>query len=190
MSIKHTSAVWLLLLLLGMLSATLAIAEPDSGYSDSSDMFDDNGEQKAESFDIEKVPGYVTARDYTKDVARDLDKNLYPKPQVPTPYVGDSLKTCVALDDEIVALSPLTYRTVPGFYDDPNNAAIIWLATTEVSFFNILPDEIPLTEIPLGYAFLAYPAYKKYKEEERIRRASLHIESLRRAKARKRCFET
>jgi len=116
--------------------------------------------------------------------------NLYPEPQVPTPRAGDSLKTCVALDDEIVGLTPLTYRTTPDIYDDPKVAAAIWLGTTNMVLLNILPEEIPLTDIPLAYAYLAYPAYKGYKEEERIRRVSLRIESLRRIKARKRCFET
>ena len=115
---------------------------------------------------------------------------IYPEPQTPTPHAGDNIKTCVALDDEIVDLMPLTYRTVPDFYDDPKVAAAIWLTTTGVTLFDIFPDNLPLTEIPLGYSLLAYPEYKKYKEEERIRRVSLRIESLRRSKARKRCFET
>ena len=116
--------------------------------------------------------------------------DIYPEPQTPTPHAGDNIKTCVALDDEIVELMPLTYRTVPDFYDDPKVAAAIWLTTTGVTLFDIFPDDLPLTNIPLGYSLLAYPEYKKYKEEERIRRVSLRIESLRRSKARKRCFET
>lgn len=183
MSIKHTSAVWLLLL--GLLSAPLAVAEPYSDDLENSDMADEDGEEKLEPFDPEKFPPYVIAR----DIARNVNDNVYPVPQSPIPSVEYSSRTCVALDDEIVALTPLTYRTVPDFYDDPKNAAAIWLTTTGVVLFDIFPDEFPLTEIPLGYAYLAYPGYKKYKEEERIRRASLHIESLRRAKARKRCFE-
>ncbi|MCK4743245.1 MAG: hypothetical protein KAT25_05455 [Sulfuriflexus sp.] len=120
----------------------------------------------------------------------DIDHHLYPEPQTPTPHAGDNIKTCVALDDEIVDLMPLTYHTMPDFYDDPKVAAAIWLTTTGVTLFDIFPDNLPLTEIPLGYSLLAYPEYKKYKEEERIRRVSLRIESLRRSKARKRCFET
>jgi len=116
--------------------------------------------------------------------------DIYPEPQTPKPHAGDKIKTCVALDDEIVELMPLTYRTVPNFYDDPKVAAAIWLGTTNTVLLNILPEEIPLTDIPLAYAYFAYPAYKGYKEEERIRRVSLRIESLRRSKARKRCFET
>ena len=116
--------------------------------------------------------------------------DLYPKPQTPTPQATDTVKTCVALDDEIVGLTPLTYRTVPDFYDDPKVAAAIWLGTTNNVLLTLLPEEIPLTEIPLAYAYLAYPAYKGYKEEERIRRVNLRIESLRRLKAKKRCFET
>jgi len=116
--------------------------------------------------------------------------DLYPEPQVPASQSGDNLKTCVALDDEIVGLTPLTYRTTPDFYDDPKVAAAIWLGTTNTVILNFLPEEIPLTDIALAYAYLAYPAYKGYKEEERIRRVSLRIESLRRSKARKRCFET
>jgi len=127
--------------------------------------------------------------DFSQIQFPDVDRYLYPEPKTPTPHAGDNLKTCVALDDEIVGLMPLTYRTTPDFYDDPKVAAAIWLTTTGVTLFDIFPDDFPLTEIPLGYALLAYPEYKKYKEDERIRRVSLRIESLRRSKARKRCFE-
>ena len=115
--------------------------------------------------------------------------DIYPDPQAPTARAGDSLKTCVALDDEIVTLLPLTYRTIPDFYDDPKVAAAIWLTTTGVTLFDFFPNDVPLTKIPLGYAALAYPEYKKYKEEKRIREVSLRIDSLRRSKARMRCFE-
>jgi len=138
---------------------------------------EDNSESQSESFDFSQIQ------------IPDVDKYLYPEPQTPTPHTGDNLKTCVALDDEIVGLTPLTYRTTPDFYSDPKVGAAIWLTTTGVTLFDIFPDELPLTEIPLGYALLAYPEYKKYKEDERIRRVSLRIESLRRSKARKRCFE-
>jgi len=144
-----------------------------------------NGEEKTgpkslaaqeSQFDFSKLKQYVP--------------DIYPGPQSPTPHAGDNIKTCVALDDEIVTLLPLTYRTVPDFYDDPKVAAAIWLTTTGVTLFDIFPDDLPLTEIPLGYSLLAYPEYKKYKEEKRIRQANLRIESLRRSKARMRCFET
>ncbi len=115
--------------------------------------------------------------------------DIYPGPQSPTANTGDSLKTCVALDDEIVTLLPLTYRTVPDFYDDPKVAAAIWLTTMGITLFDIFPENVPLTKIPLGYATLAYPEYKKYNEEKRIREVSLRIDSLRRTKARMRCFE-
>jgi len=116
--------------------------------------------------------------------------NIYPEPKSLMPHVGDGLKTCLALDDEIVTLLPLTYRTVPDFYDDPKVAAAIWLTTTGITLFDVFPSDFPLTQIPLGYASLAYPEYKKYKESERIRKANFRIESLRRTKARMRCFET
>lgn len=116
--------------------------------------------------------------------------DIYPAPQTPTANAGDSIKTCVAIDDEIVTLLPLTYRTVPDFYDDPKVAAAIWLTTTGITLFDFFPDDLPLTRIPLGYSLLAYPEYKKYNEEKRIRLANLRIESLRRTKARMRCFET
>ncbi len=115
--------------------------------------------------------------------------DIYPDPQTPIAHASDSLKTCVALDDEIVTLLPLTYRTIPDFYDDPKVAAAIWLTTTGITLFDFFPDDLPLTKIPLGYATLAYPEYKKYKEEKRIREVSLRIDSLRRTKARMRCFE-
>jgi len=120
----------------------------------------------------------------------DIDQHLYPEPKKVEPHQGDQFKSCVALDDEIVGLMPLTYRTTPDFYDDPKVAAAIWLTTTGVTLFDIFPDDLPFTKIPLGYSLLAYPEYKKYKEDERIRRVGLRIESLRRSKARLRCFET
>lgn len=171
MSLKYAAIACLLLP--GLFLTPLAMAEADSP------------DASAESTELEDFPPYVVAR----DIARNVDENLYPKPQAPTPSAGDSQKTCVALDDEIVALTPLTYRLVPDFYDDPKNAAIIWLTTTKVVLFDFFPDNAPLTEIPLGYSLLAYPGYKKYKEEERIRLASQRIDVLRRVKARKRCFE-
>lgn len=114
---------------------------------------------------------------------------IYPAPESPRPQAGDGIKTCMVLDDEIVTLLPLTYRTIPDFYDDPKVAAAIWLTTTGSTLFDFFPDDVPLTNIPLGYAALAYPEYKKYKEEKRIREVNLRIESLRRTKARMRCYE-
>lgn len=120
----------------------------------------------------------------------DVDHYLYPEPEVPIPHTGDNLKSCMVLDDEIVDLMPLTYRTVPDFYDDPKVGAAIFLTTLGISLTDLFPENLYETNIPLGYALLAYPEYKKYKEDERIRRVSFRIESLRRSKARKHCYET
>jgi len=120
----------------------------------------------------------------------DVDSYLYPEPKKLEPRQGDELLSCVTLDDEIVGLLPLTYRTTPGFYDDPKVGAAILLTTMGVSLTDFFPEKLYQTDIPLGYALLAYPEYKKYKEDERIRRATFRIESLRRSKARLRCFET
>lgn len=120
----------------------------------------------------------------------DVDHHLYPEPQKLESHTGDYLKSCMALDDEIVSLLPLTYRTTPDFYDDPKVGAAILLTTMGISLTDLFPEKLYQTNIPLGYALLAYPEYKKYKEAERIRRATFRIESLRRSKARKRCYET
>lgn len=120
----------------------------------------------------------------------DIDKYLYPEPKKLEQRKGDEIMSCVALDDEIVGLLPLTYRTTPDFYDDPKVGAAILLTTMGVSLTDFFPEKLYQTDIPLGYALLAYPEYKKYKEDERIRRATFRIESLRRSKARLRCFET
>ena len=109
--------------------------------------------------------------------------DLYPKPKGPTSFTADFEKTCVALDDEVVALLPLTYRTVPDFYDDPYNAAAIWLGTASLII------DVTVLDVPLWYGYLGYSGYEKFKQEERIRRANLRIGSLRLAKAKKRCFE-
>ena len=120
----------------------------------------------------------------------DFDQHLYPEPKKLEPHQGDQFKSCVALDDEIVGLMPLTYRTTPDFYDDPKVGAAIFLTTLGISLTDFFPEQLYQTNIPLGYSLLAYPEYKRYKEEDRIREVTHRIESLRRSKARLRCFET
>ena len=164
---------------LGLLWPTIALAEDDLDTYPGGEFYPEMvGDEDRGNFKLSdiRIP--------------DVDHYLYPEPQKLESHTGDYLKSCMVLDDEIVNLMPLTYRTTPDFYDDPKVAAAIWLTTTGVTLFDIFPDDLPLTNIPLGYSLLAYPEYKKYKEEERIRRVSLRIESLRRSKAKKRCYET
>lgn len=115
-----------------------------------------------------------------------VDDYLYRLPRELGPMPADQGLSCVELDNTIVALSPLTYRVVPGFYDDNYQGAAFWLGTTGRA-----PDiEVPLLEIPLWYLYFGYTMYKQYQDEERVFHVSHRIEQLRRVKAQKRCFES
>lgn len=193
MSIKHTSAVGLLLL--GLLLAPLAIAGPDTADTENSDVSDENSVQNAEETQFEKdvkVAGKAVAKAVveTADVVSDTTKKffnaLYRKAQAAQPGPDDYQKSCLVLDDEITMLLPLTYRYVPGFYDDPKNAFAIWSGT--LGLLTLTSKEF--YDVPLWYGYLGFSGYKRYAEEERIFKTNLRIEALRRVKARKRCFES
>jgi len=108
---------------------------------------------------------------------------LYPKPGVPIPGPDDNNKSCVTLDNEIVLLEPLTKNVIPDFYDDPYNAAGIWLGTAGILV------RTRIFEVPVWYAIPGYATYKRFEEADRIRDTRLRIDALRRVKAAKRCFE-
>jgi hypothetical protein len=112
-------------------------------------------------------------------------KSLYHIPKRLVTMPDDLKKSCVTLDNEIVELLPLTYSYVPGFFDDPYNGASIFVGTTNILDLNVTLK----VQFPLTYAFLVYYGYEKYKERERQVLVHNRIETLRRAKASKRCFE-
>ena len=129
-----------------------------------------------------------------EEVQQALEKvtpNFYREPQKLEVKMEDTTLSCVQLDDTIVALEPLTYRVVPGFYDgDIYQTVAFWVGTT-----NFHDDQLGLPfatlpfDIPLPYAYFGYVAYKRYEESERIYHVSHRISQLRRVKAQKRCFE-
>ena len=108
---------------------------------------------------------------------------LYPKAEAPIPGPDDRNKTCVTLDNEITALQPLTKNTIPDFYDDPYNGAGIWLGTAGILV------RTRVFEVPIWYALPGYATYKRFEDADRIRDTNLRIDTLRRVKADKRCFE-
>jgi hypothetical protein len=166
MSIKHASAIWLLLF--GLLSAPLVVAEVD--------VADENNKQAGSVETGEFPPLAVTQRFFD---------SLYRKARAAQPGPDDYQKSCVVLDDEVTMLIPLTYRYVPGFYDDPYNAFAIWMGTIGV----LSVTDVEVLDVPLWYGYLGFSGYKRHAEEERIHKANMRIEALRRVKARKRCFE-
>lgn len=166
---KHISAIWLLLF--GLFSAPVLVADEVT----SSDKM-----LQSEQGDIEKYA--AVAAEKTKK----FFDSLYRKAQAAQPAPDDYQKSCVVLDDEVTMLIPLTYRYVPGFYDDPYNAFSIWMGTTGA----LAVTAIEVLDVPLWYGYLGFSGYKRYAEEERIYKANMRIEALRRVKARKRCFES
>lgn len=118
----------------------------------------------------------------------DYDENrqsLYHIPKQLITMPQDMQKSCITLDNEIVELLPLTYSYIPDFFSDPYTNASIFVGTT-----NILDLNVKLrVEFPLTYVFLIYYGYEKRKERDRQVLVHNRIETLRRAKASKHCFE-
>lgn len=99
---------------------------------------------------------------------------LYRMPTVPVPTAADRNKSCRQLEQEIGGLAPLTYSYLPGFYADPYQGASVFIGTT------------------IGwpaYGFLGYSYYTAYQDEQRIQPTQHRIDTLRKMKAEKRCFE-
>ena len=187
------SRTWILLLSLFVLGPVHAEemevdADADIAASNVEAVTDADVMVADEEYDLLGSAGEVISDAYdaiaeeVEEISNQVD--LYPEPQMPTAFEVDTAKSCIALDNEIVAMIPLTHRTVPDFYNDPVNAAAIFLGTTGVII------DVTVRDVPIWYSFLGYTGYQKLKQEERVRRANLRIDSLRRVKAQKRCFET
>ncbi len=99
---------------------------------------------------------------------------LYPPPLTPQFEEGDELLTCSELNQQIAQLSPQTYSSKPGFYDDPYHAASLWSGAIWV---------------PGAWSYMAYSGVAEYAEESRMQDAQNRIEALRYLKARRRCHE-
>lgn len=118
-----------------------------------------------------------------------FDENRQSIYQLPNQLVvmpEDESKSCITLDNEIVQLLPLSYSYVNDFYSDPYNGAAILIGTTDILDLN----DILKIKFPLAYSFLFYYGYEKRKENERVWLVKNRIETLRRVKAVKRCFES
>jgi hypothetical protein len=102
------------------------------------------------------------------------DVDLYRQPHVPNPSVYDRLKDCRQLELELRALQPETYSYKPGFYEDSQQGAAIWVGTT--MFWP-------------AYGVVAWSAVTEYGEQGRIINAENRIAELRQLKAEMRCFE-
>ena len=99
----------------------------------------------------------------------------YRSVHTPSPTDQDYSKTCLALEREIHDLSYQTYSYKPGFYEDPYMAATVLAGTTVAAPALVAP----------AFSFLM-----ETQERGRIHSAQDRIETLRRLKAEKHCFES
>lgn len=107
-------------------------------------------------------------------VATDALIQLGVKRLTPAFEAADEQKSCVQLDDEIVALVARTYAYKPSFYDDPSNAAAFALGISVNEWF---------------WAWWAVNEGQRYFVSREVDAVEQRIAALRRVKAKKRCFE-
>ncbi len=100
---------------------------------------------------------------------------LFRTPVAPQISSRDLTMSCVQLERELVALTPLTYSYKPGFYNNPYQGGAIFLGTVGSPYF---------------YLYSVYDYYLDYREKARIQPAENRIETLRRLKADRHCFES
>ncbi|HEB95684.1 MAG TPA: hypothetical protein ENI96_04545 [Sedimenticola thiotaurini] len=100
---------------------------------------------------------------------------LYRTPVAPQITPRDLALSCIELDREITALTPLTYSYKPGFYDNPYQGGSLFLGTLFSPWF---------------YLFPAYDYYLDYREQARMIPAEERIETLLRLKADRHCFDS
>lgn len=99
---------------------------------------------------------------------------LYSRPEVPTGTEADYGKTCAVIEQEIVALMPLTYSKRSAFEKDP----YVGTAAT-----------VGVVAFPVALTYLAYPIAFDHVEQNQIEAVKVRIEALRQVKASKHCFE-
>ncbi len=120
--------------------------------------------------------GGVSGDEFVKKVKQVIQSiEVYRTPVAPQLNEEDRAKSCRDLEYELAALQPMTYSYKPDFYEDPVQGTAFWVGTTV-----FWP----------AYGALGYTAYYEYQENERIYKAQDRIETLRRAKAEKRCLES
>lgn len=102
------------------------------------------------------------------------DIQLYHSPKPLPQKSGDSVLSCAQLDREISRLSPYTYNYRPDSDQDPYVGASLLVGTT--MFWP-------------AYAFLGLRYVGDFQQDKRIQTASARIESLRRLKAERFCYE-
>ncbi len=103
------------------------------------------------------------------------DIQLYRSPKPLPQESGDLSLTCRALDREIARLSPYTHNYRPDFDRDPYSGAAILVGTT--MFWP-------------AYIFHGFKYTGDLQEENRIQTAAARIETLRRLKQEKFCYES
>lgn len=166
----------IILLCIFALNGSIACAEPTDGSAEADEAGNGTVDWESVKEAIKAIP----------------TPNMYRAPQMLEVNMEDTKLSCIQLDNTIVALEPLTYRVVPGFYDgDIYQTVAFWAGTT-----NFHDDKLGLPlatlpfDIPLPYAYFGYVMYKRYEESERIYHVSHRIAQMRRVKAQKRCFES
>ncbi len=102
------------------------------------------------------------------------DIQLYRSPKPLPQESGDQSLSCRALDREIARLSPYTYNYRPDFDKDPYSSTAFWVGTT--IFWP-------------AYIFHGFKYAGDFQEEKRVQTAAARIESLRRLKQEKFCYE-
>jgi len=103
------------------------------------------------------------------------DFQLYNSPKPLPQKSGDLSLTCRALDREIARISPYTNNYRPDTDKDAYSGAAILVGTT--MFWP-------------AYIFNGFKYVGDFQEEKRIQKAAHRIESLRRLKAEKFCYES
>ena len=129
---------------------------------------------QASEFDQQVTEALEQARAALVSAKAAIDSvDIYRRPHVPEGLRKDRALTCRQLEQEMVSHTPLTYRYKPGYFEDPIQGAALWVG--------------PVYEE--AYLIFWYGLYYDYQESRRIISAEDRIETLRRLKAEKRCFE-
>ncbi len=100
--------------------------------------------------------------------------NMYRQPHAPKHSMDDYAKNCAQLQQELNDTEPLTYTYKPRFTEDP------YMGTATL---------VGSTMFWPAYGVVALGAVNHYQEKGRMTKAENRIETLRRLKAEKRCFE-
>ncbi|VAX06558.1 hypothetical protein MNBD_GAMMA26-266 [hydrothermal vent metagenome] len=127
------------------------------------------------------LAGTLQASEYTQKVTDVLVQakatvdaiGIYRQPHVPRGAAADNAKNCRELEYEMQSTVPNTYSYKPDLYDDPAMGVSFWVRT--------IYSEAAM--------IFWYGAVVEFEENTRVVSAEDRVETLRRLKAEKRCFE-